>query len=172
MYAQPSWAVSTLQSTPLQIEPFSVTSSSYSLSATTNLLGPEGVDDGRFANIGVAHKANTDVLFVSAHAGKLAQQAQQAALAKGVGDAGMEGQARVLTTQIPQPPLGHPGWHLHHACQVSLTYTPLHCVHRAGWHQVPHKAQRAKLLAPDWFAGLSLYQKQHETLCEHAELQR
>ncbi|KAA6418490.1 MAG: hypothetical protein FRX49_11546 [Trebouxia sp. A1-2] len=67
---------------------------------TTNLLGPEGVDDGRFANIGVAHKANTDVLFVSAHAGKLAQQAQQAALAKGVGDAGMEGQARPITHQV------------------------------------------------------------------------
>ena len=88
-------------------------------SVTTHLLGPEGVDDGRLADIGVAHKAHTDVLLVSAHAGQLAQQAQQAALAKGVGDASMEGQARVLTTQVPQPPLGHPGWYLHHACHVS-----------------------------------------------------
>ena len=85
-------------------------------SATTNLLGPEGVDDRRFADIGVAHKADADVLLVSAHAGKLAQQAQQAALAERVGDAGVEGQARVLTTQVPQPPFGHPGWHLQHAC--------------------------------------------------------
>lgn len=66
-----------------------------------DLLCAQGVDDGGLANIRVANKANADVLLVSAQAGKLAQQAQQAALAKRVGDASVKRQARVLPAQVP-----------------------------------------------------------------------
>ena len=77
-----------------------------------NLLGAEGVDDGGLAHVGVADETNGDVLLVRAQARQLAQQAQQAALAEGVGDGSVEGQGWVERRQILQPPLSHPGRHL------------------------------------------------------------
>lgn len=52
----------------------------------TDLFGSESIDDGGFANVWVADKPNRNKLLVRAQPRKLAQQAEQAALAKRVGD--------------------------------------------------------------------------------------
>ena len=76
------------------------------------LLCSQRVDDGGLANIGIPHKPDRDVLLVGAQARQLSQQAQQTALAKGVGDAGMESQGGKLLAEVAQPALCHPGRNL------------------------------------------------------------
>ena len=88
---------------------------------TDHLFGAQRVDDGRLADIGVADKANGDVLLIGAQAGQLAQQREQAALAKGVGDAGVKGESWVLLAQRRQPPLGDPGRDLRGLHLVHIT---------------------------------------------------
>lgn len=61
-----------------------------------DLLVTESVDDGGFAGVGVADEADRNLLTVGVEAGELAEELDEGALAKGVGDGGMECEGRVI----------------------------------------------------------------------------
>jgi len=74
-----------------------------------HLLCPQRVDDGALAHVGVPDEPHADGLLVGPQPRQLAQQGEQGALAKGVGDGGMEGEGGELAREGVEPALGHPG---------------------------------------------------------------
>ena len=60
-----------------------------------NLATLERVDDAGLADVGVADKADGDLLLVGVQLGELAEELDEGALAKGVVGGGMEGDGRV-----------------------------------------------------------------------------
>ena len=56
----------------------------------------QGVDDGRFAGVGVADEADGDLLAVGMQGGELAEELDQQAFAEGVCNGGAEGEGGVF----------------------------------------------------------------------------
>jgi hypothetical protein len=90
-------------------------------------LGPQRVDDGAFSDVRISHKTHTveamsknnnelaehtpDLFFVAVKLRVLAQELDERALSKRVGNAGVEGQRRELFAEQAHPAGCHPWRH-------------------------------------------------------------
>lgn len=68
-----------------------------------DLLAPKGVDDAGFTSVGVADKANRDLLLVRVKGRELTKQLNQGSFAKRVVDRRVKGESRVFFGQCLDP---------------------------------------------------------------------
>jgi hypothetical protein len=68
-----------------------------------DLLVAEGVDDGRFARVGVADETDRDLFAGGVKGGELTKKRNEGTLAKGVCDGGVEREGRVFTGEKLDP---------------------------------------------------------------------
>ena len=107
-----------------------------------DFLLAEGVDDGRFAGVGVADEPDGDLFAVGVEGGELPEELDEGAFAEGVCDGGMEGEGRMGFTEVADP-----------GC---LRGVPLADEPRYGWTREDSCGSEERYVQSRYYEGLHL----------------